>query len=390
VALGGPRLSWIAPLLAVAAALDRRTRRLGLPLLLGVPTAIVLVSFNATARFQNFRYAAPALLMLLAGAGLGAGAIARRGRGWSAAAAAAIAAATIAPLPRFPRQIEHFAQASANIAGQQVVVARRLAARAPSPRRVLVGDAGAIPYLSGLGAIDGLGLGGYRGLPFARASVHGAPAVVELIERLPPAERPDVLALYPSWWIGLADVFGRRAFGVRIEGNVICAADEKVVYDADWSPLAAPRERRDAAVDELDVGDLVDERAHAYSFPGPRGGWVIGRVLQLADGTPRFDAGRIVPEGKDESFTILHAGAESDGSAGLVLRTDGEGEPLVRVSIERAGRVSAIHEAALPPRPLDRWFELRVPLGDVRSGDRIRVSAVRGAWRGFHAWVIRE
>ena len=38
--------------------------------------------------------------------------------------------------------------------------------------------------------------------------------------------------------------------GVRIQDNVICAADEKVVYTADWSSLADPGEARSAAVDE--------------------------------------------------------------------------------------------------------------------------------------------
>src|SRR5262249_15049823 len=266
-------------LLGVAAAFDRRCRRLAVPLLLGAGSSVLLVSFNTTARFQNFRYAAPALLMLLTAAALGAGALAVRGPSGRAAAAVGGAVAIGAPAGAFPRQIAHFARASANIAGQQVEVAARLARSVPTPRRVLVGDAGAIPYLSGIDAIDGLGLGGYRGLPFARASVNGVPAVVELIERLPASERPDVLALYPSWWRGLADVFGRRVDAVKIADNVICAADEKVIYAADWSALADAAEAREGAVDELDTGDLVSEREHAYEVPAPRGGWVIGAVL---------------------------------------------------------------------------------------------------------------
>ena len=386
-ALGGARISWIVPLLGLAAALDRRSRRLALPLMGGAFLAIGLVALNNTARFQNFRYAAPSLLMLLAAAALGAAALARRGPASGVAAAVALGAAILGPAGGFPRQIDYFARASANIEGQQVEVARRLAARSPAPRRVLVGDAGAIPYLSGLDAIDGLGLGGFRGLPFARASVHGVPAVVELIERLPLGERPDVLALYPSWWVGLADVFGRRTGGVRILDNVICGADEKVVYDADWSALAPPGEARPGALDAVDVADLVDERAHDYGFPGPHGGWVIGAVLALPDGRARFDAGRIIPQGKSETFVLR---AASDGQARLVLRTDGEGEGAVRVAIERDGLVLAEREVTLPARAADRWHEISAPLGDVRGGDRVRVFAVRGAFRDYHAWLLRE
>lgn len=386
-AFGGPRLAWIVPLLGLTAALDRRSRRLAVPLLAGALLAVALVACNVTARFQNFRYAAPSLLMLLVAAALGAASLARRGRIGALVAGAGLATATLAPAGAFPRQIDHFARASANIAGQQVEVAHRLAARDPRPRRVLVGDAGAIPYLSGLDAIDALGLGGFRGLPFARASVHGVPAVVELIERLPPGERPDVLALYPSWWVGLADVFGRRVDAVRITDNVICGADEKVLYDADWSALAPPDDARAGAFDALDVADLVDERAHDYAFPGPRGGWVVGAVLALPDGRPRFDAGRIVPEGKSESFLIR---AASHGAARLALRTDGGPAGALRVSVERAGRPVAEREVPVPARPEGRWHEVGAPIGDVRGGDRVRVFAVRGAFRDFHAWLLRE
>jgi hypothetical protein len=382
--LGGARASWILPLLGLAAALDRKTRRLAIPLLLGATASVLLASLNTTARFQNYRYAAPAWLMLIALGALGAASLARVSR---PAATVALAAAIVAPAAGFARQIDHFARASANIAGQQVEVAARLATREPRPRRVLLGDAGAIPYLSGLPAIDGLGLGGYRGMPFARASVHGIPAVIELIERLPPSDRPDVLALYPSWWPGLADVFGKRAFGVHIEDNVICGADEKVVYDADWSALAPPDEAREGQLDALDVGDLIDERDHAYEMPAPRGGWVIGRVLPRADGAPRFDAGRIVPEGRGESFVLS---AASKGSAVLVLRTDGGSEGALRVTVERAGLASFTREVSLAARPDDRWHEISISIGEIRRGDRVRLFAVRNALRDFHLWVIRE
>ncbi|WP_437679830.1 hypothetical protein [Sorangium sp. So ce131] len=391
-ALGGPSYAWIFPLLGLVAALDRRARRLAVPLLVGAYGSLLLVALNATARYQNLRYAAPALMMLLAAAVLGTEALARRGRLAAALAAALALAALSAPAAWFPRQIDHFARASANIAGQHVEVARRLAARAPRPRRVLLGDAGAIPYLSGIPAIDGLGLGGYRGLPFARASVHGVPAVVELIERLGEGERPDVFALYPSWWVGLADVFGRRVDAVKIEDNVMCAADEKVIYEADWSALAPPGDRRDGAVDQLDVADLVDERAHGYAFPSPRGGWVVAAVLPDGDGgAPRFDAGRLIPEGREQSFAIAPPAALAGGPAALALRTDGGGPIALGVSVERTGVLLGPGEerVEVPARPADRWSEIRVPLRDVAQGDIVRIRSIQGTFRSFHVWLLR-
>jgi hypothetical protein len=388
-ALGGPLVSWIVPLLGLCAVIDRRSRRLALPLMVSAYAALMLVSLNSTARFQNLRYAVPTLLMLLAAAALGVGAIARLRRG-GVLATAALAGAVVAPARWFPKQIDHFARSSGNIEEQQAEVARRLSAEVPRRHQVLVGDAGAIPYLSGLGAIDGLGLGGYRGMPFARASVHGIPAVVELIERLPRGERPDVLALYPSWWKGLADVFGTRDYGVKIQDNVICAADEKVVYTPDWSALAEPGEVREGAVDELDVADLVDEKAHRYEVPAPRGGWVIGEVLrdEARAGKKRFDAGRIVPEGRADAFVVDARVAHRD--AVIVFRTSGGGAVRVRVDIERRGDVVESREVAYPARAGESWSEVRVGVSDVGGGDRVRTHAVSGAFPSFHVWVLRE
>jgi hypothetical protein len=397
LALGGWPGSAVMPLLALVALVDPRSRRLAAALVLGALGTVLLVALNATARFQNFRYAAPALLMLVAAAALGLAALARRGRRFCLPftrifwlpklALVAGLAAIVAPRGAFEHQIDRFARASANIREQQVEVGLRLAARSPAPRRVLVSDAGAIPYFSRLPALDGLGLGGFHDLPFARASVHGVPSVVELIERMAPADRPDVLAVYPGWWPGLADVFGRRFDAVRIEDNVICGADEKVLYDADFSPLARPGERRPRAIDELDVADLVSERAHEYVLPAPRGGWTIGAVLALEGGARRFDGGRLVPQGREERFRVSEGVAP--GPATIVLRTDGGPPQAIRVVVEREGRPRAVADAKLDERPRDRWTEVSVPILDVASGDTVRVASLVGAFRDFHVWIVR-
>ncbi|HVK67260.1 MAG TPA: hypothetical protein VM694_22400 [Polyangium sp.] len=383
VALGGPSFAFVVPLLALVAVFARRTRLLAAPLVMGAIGMLLLVSLNTTARYQNFRYAVPSLLFLLVAAALGAGELLRRGRGVRALGFVLALVATLAPARLFPRQIDHFARASGNIEHQQGEVARRLAALSPRPRRVLVGDAGAIPYLSGLSALDGLGLGGYHDLPFARASVHGIPAIVELIERMPENERPDVMAIYPGWFPELARSFGQEMFSVRIEDNVICAAPEKVVYAADWSSLAPKGATRAGSVFEVDVADLVDERAHGYTFPRPQAGWVIGATLRDEGGHPRFDAGRIVPQGQHESFVVAPHVAR--GPATLVLRTDG-GAP-VTLRIEHSG--GGTQTVEIPARDEGAWFEARVPLSSVGGRDSVKITARQNAWRSFHVWLVR-
>ena len=189
-------------------------------------------------------------------------------------------------------------------------------------------------------------------------------------------------------------MFGTRDFGVKIQDNVICAADEKVVYSADWSSLGEPGELREGAVDELDVADLVEEKAHRYEVSAPRGGWVIGAVLATGEGSgngsgkQRFDAGRIVPEGRQDAFVVSAGVARRD--AVIVFRTNGGGPGRLRVDVERAGQIVESREVAYPARPADRWSEIRVGVDEVAGGDRVVVHTVISAFPSFHVWVLRD
>lgn len=386
LALGGAPWSLVFPALALVSLVARDTRRLAVPLFVGGVGALGLACLNVTAPYQNFRYAVPSLLLLLATALLGAAVLARQSRVGALVATALLAVASAASFGELSRQTRHFARASRNIAEQQVEVARRLLAREPTPRRVFLNDAGAIPYLTGLSAIDGFGLGGFHDLPFARASVHGAPCVYELLERLPPAERPDLLAIYDAWWPGM-ERFGARVDGVLIEDNVICGAPEKVLRVADWSLFRGPEEATAGAVGELDVADLVDEREHLYALPAPGAGYAIQAVRNDATGAPRWDGGRLVPDGVSESFAVPLA--LSPGPALLYARTD---TPGVRVHVEvtRNGVTVAIAERVLEGSPEGAWVECPIPLVDVRGGDRVVLRPMGGTLRSFHYTLVRR
>lgn len=388
-ALGGRPWSLVLLGLVLASIAIRRTRLLALPLTLGAVGMLLLVSLNTTARYQNFRYAVPSILVCLVIALVGLSRLSSQGRMGRGVSAIVAALLIFAPVKHFPKQIDHFARASANIEGQQVTVGKRLAQQTPKPRRVFVGDAGAIPYFSGIDALDGLGLGGYHDLPFARASVHGVPAVIELIERLPDTERPDVLAIYPSWWPELAASFGKEMFTVHIDDNVMCAAPDKVVYAADWSLLMPAHETRPGPrdEDEIDIGDLVSERAHAYVFAKPKAGWVIGTALKDASGQTRYDAGRIIPEGRTESFVV--ATGLSRGPAALVLRTDAEAPTKIRIEVMRGSEQVFQEKRVIAARLGDHWNEPRIELSDIGGGDTVRITALNNAWRHHHAWILR-
>ncbi len=283
----------------------RRSRGLTWALVAAVPLLAVLVSLNATARYQGFRYYVPALLCLVALVVRGLYVVAAR---WPRVAALLAAALVAVTAPKLPVFRTHFERAAANIVDQQVEVGLRLARLTPPDARLLVGDAGAIPYFSGRAAIDALGLGGFRGLGFVRAANHGEAATLELLQHVEPAERPTHLALYATWFPVITREFGTEWFAVHLDDNVICGAATKTVYVANWShldehvperlvPVGAPAR----ILDHVDFADLESERAHAFvATPFAP----TGAEVRSEDENRHFDGCRRLAPNQEAIFTL--------------------------------------------------------------------------------------
>lgn len=396
--------------LAVLPLCFARTRRVAILLWTQILGWIVLVAFNGQVRWQNERYVMPAVAWMLILAVLGVSVCfrARAGRdvkrplrpsipavlilgalivqtigvltrpagdlptfrlSWLLAFGGAglglllfryrgmrIALVTLAVLfawdhqsPKMRDQKWFFGRASRNIRDQHLTLGKYLGET--KPKRVLVGDAGAILYESDRPGLDIIGLGGYHRLPFARAGVHGLPATLELLERVPRNERPDVLAIFPTWWgvlpIWFADDVLRR---FPVEGNVICGGYEQNVYRANWSLLNtgdtmrwepppdphkpwSGRTKEKARV-EVDVGDLVSEKENGYRFEQPQNGWTDMRVLPDPADPQKdmFDAGRRIAVGKRESFDAR--GLVLGKAFHVVVRLAQESATTVRVRVD--------------------------------------------------------
>jgi hypothetical protein len=287
-------------------------------------------------------------------------------------------------------QIWFFGRACRNIRDQHITAGKRLAAMTPKPKRVMVGDAGAIMYASDLPGLDLIGLGGFHDLPFARASVHGLGATLELLERIPRSQWPDAMAIYPSWWGDLPAWFGREAFEVPVRGNVICGGAEKVVYRTDWHALgtgAQPRARqpKERVVDELDVADLVSEREHRYEFSHPGAGFVDMKILPdpVNPSAPLFDAGRRIPEHRPEHFRMR---AAPDLPARLLLRTAPEHDGVLEVRVD--GRAIG----RLPMSASTSWIELGAELPPTgRSSFDLDLELITGGdWVNYHVWIVQS
>jgi len=438
-----PVFGMLVPALALGAIAVKETRRSGLILWGQIAGWLLLTAFNGQVRWQNERYTMPAVAWLLVAATIGAVALAKKsGRpnvvltlaigalalqavgvatrppntspeiriAWTTAILAGSALACILQLWSLrvvavvvalflARQHQEknergqrwfFGRASRNIRDEHIVAGRWLARY--KPRRILVGDAGALVYASDAPGLDIIGLGGYHELPFARAGVHGLPATLELIERMPAKERPDVLAIFPTWWGVLPTWFSSGVLArFPVEGNVICGGAEDVVYRADWHLLGtgeAPREipEGESVRDSVDIADLVSEKEHAYFFPQPAGGWTDMKILPdpSDEKSDLFDGGRRIAPGKNERFTLRNLGEGKP--AHLLIRSAPEtasnlfvrigGTPAVQLSFEKGAA----------------WVEAVVAL----PGDRIHGAIDVELWNqgpgdfvDYHVWVTQ-
>jgi hypothetical protein len=391
---------YIVPALAAVPLFPRSTRRVAVTLWASIVTWLAIVALNAQVRWQNERYTMPAVAWTLLLAALGVGILVdprgplaardRWDRGLFAARASLTSLLVILFLrheePRMRDQIWFFGRACRNIRDQHVTAGRILRQMSPSPRRVLVGDAGALIYASDLPGLDLIGLGGYHDLPFARAGVHGLGATLELIERIPARDRPDWLAIYPSWWGDLPTWFGKRVTGVPVLGNVICGGAEKVLYRADWRGLgegAKPLgpDAGERIIDEVDVADLVSERQHDYRFPRPSAGFVEARLLP-GPTHPQidvFDAGRRIPPERAEEFRMQLTGHPRTR---LVARTVPEHD--VEVDVSMNGKPVG----ALRFGKADGWREAAVDLPETSGSVEITLTARREDWVDHHVWAV--
>jgi hypothetical protein len=214
--------------------------------------------------------------------------------------------------------------------------------------------------------------------------VHGLGATLELIERIPAADRPDTFAIYPSWWGDLPGFFGRRITEVPVHGNVICGGAEKVIYRADWRGLGGggtPRSGTEGIVDELDVGDLVSEREHDYEFPHPGAGFVDFKLLVDPADPKRdlFDAGRRIPPRRSERFRIKTIAGKKTL---LIARTAPEHDGDVEVRIDGKA-IGAWHfERA------DGWREASIEISSERPTVDVTLTPLQLDWVDHHVWAV--
>jgi hypothetical protein len=391
-----PAVGWLVWVLALASLWFRETRRVALLLWASLLTWAMTVALNGQVRWQNERYSMPALAWLLVAATLGAAALLARGlarpyrpRGLALAfvTLAAMLGFAWQEAPNFRFQAWYFGRGARNIYDQHVTLGRVLKHEFQPEPTVLVGDAGAIPYVTEGPTLDVIGLGGYKGMPFARATRAHVGAAIELIEHMQPAERPALLAIYPSWWDELPLWFGTRLFEVPARGNVICGAPSAVVYRANWDALTGSERpfalgAGERVTAEFDWADVISETTTHYARLPPSGGRVALKVLPNPRAPRRdvFDAGRNTPEGTRERFTLE---VEPHRPLRLVVRAAPVADRAVPVTID--GRQAGTLRL---PRT-DGWLEVALELEPVAHARIVVELGPSGERVLYHAWVVQ-
>ncbi len=404
--LGVPvNVGWVVWVLALAPLAFKQTRRQGLLLWLCMAAWVLTVALNGQVRWQNERYTMPAVSWLLIAAALGAAVLAHRASqgllrarsdktparfiGWTLAGSSALTALLLFAVfqePRYRGQLWFFGRASRNIYEQHIAAAHLIGRSRAS--RMLVGDAGALPYVADIPALDIIGLGGFFDYPFARATRLGVAAGLELIERIPNTQRPDVMAIYPSWWGDMPAWFGTKVAAFYVRGNVICGGASKVLYRPDWSTMdrsGAPFELSDGerVVDELDAADLMSEQARGFKLHGAPG-YVSMKLLSHPkhEGVDGWDAGRLIAQGSTARFSLQ--GLSPKQSATLLFRfapaTKAEFEVVVGDTTQTVNL-----------QPKDGWVEYAVGLPGAAVGETIDVElrAMEGEAVLYHAWGLQ-
>jgi hypothetical protein len=284
------------------------------------------------------------------------------------------------------RELRAFADGSRTVRARQLAAGAAL--RAWQVASVIVEEPGAVAWVADRPALDLSGVGASGRLPFARAARLGEGAVVELVDRLAHDARPEFFAVTPGRWPTLAAFLGRREASFGTGGPLAQALGPLELSRADWSSLGggeldAPAALRpeERVVDVLDVGDLVSERAHAYT-PSHDGAFrVEHRVLPHPRDASRdrFDAGRRVGIGAPESFVLAIAA----GGGRLVLRS----ATAARRSVEVRADGNALGTLELAPNA--GWTEGSLALPASLTGRvRFELEALDAPFLDCHAWSI--
>ena len=322
--VGAVRVAWWA----------RREKQYLVGALVVLAPVVMMLAVVATSglwSFQNYRYIAPALPLLMIPVAIGlapAGRSPAVRRAWYAGAIVLVLLFARAARPRVVADARLYAQGAMDTNTQVVAIGRYVHDKLPDAN-VMFHDAGAIAYYGDTRVFDMLGLVTNHQAAVAN---NGPGARFEFLESLPPAQRPTHFAYYPSW-LGTTELYGevlrhtplRRAIEPR---RFAGSSDMQLLVASFDHTGTGERPLNDhsgwSIVDRVDIADLASERAHGWvgrlgrrAFGDPTARWSV--VERSTSSGLVVDGGRTI-RGGSERFTVH---VDRGKPTRVVLRTGG-------------------------------------------------------------------
>ena len=351
---------------------------------------------------HHFRYQIPFYHLYLVWSVVGVAVLVRAARErWKLAAWPVATYFLLATALSLPRWADTYGMNCKNIFDQQIRMARIIDRILPEDAHVGINDAGAIPYYSNRRTFDVLGLATEGQSRWFRS---GPGSLYERFENLERGERPGWFAIYPEWFF-FEEIFTQKVASVRLADNTICGADEKALYQADWSVLGRgespghPHAAGRSLVDGVDVADLDSETGHGFdgpastvyaAYPYPEPGQEMPRTKEEAEklmwGPVVADGGRRLSYVSTTlEMAVTLAGGKDVVIVGRVECRDLPATLHVTVDGERIG------EWRLGPSPGFAEPESLLPAGTIQDGEnRIGLEYEGEASAAvFHLWFYQ-
>jgi len=356
--------------------------------------------------FQNYRYIAPALPLLMIPVAIALAPphspeLPWLRRAWLAAAIVVVTLFANAARRGLTADMKLYAQGAMDTNTQVVAIGKYIHKRLPNAS-IMFHDAGAISYYGDARVYDMLGLVTNHQAAIAN---NGGGARFEFLESLPPEARPTHFAYYPGW-LGTPDFYGdallHTVLRPAIEPRRLVGEGDMQILVASWDHArSGERPLNDhtgwAVVDRVDIADLASEGAHAWSgrlgrraFGDPTARWSL--VERETQNGLVIDGGRTI-RGGGERFTVRLDHAKPSR---IVIRTGGQRSypwhEAITTPVELklfAGTKLLGHLSIAPPAGAFSELTFNIPPHSFKTNvAELRVEAA-GLYRVFHWFVLQ-
>ncbi len=255
--------------------------------------------------------------------------------------------------------------------------AARAARALPAGSRLVVCDAGAIPYLSGKWTFDIVGLTSPLGYNYFR---NGVGSRFEMFERLPKKKRPTHIAAY-----GFCLWHGSQGTILSMHRDMMVA--ELADKDARTGHLPITRYKGWSVVDQVDVADLHSEDDHDYGMTtrGAIQDNIVHRGIPDGDGIQKqvADGGRLVADRERMTFWAT-AGKDLKIVARYTVGLE------VNLILDAGGREFPVK---LEPTATNGWSEVtvQIPGSRIKRVNTLEVRTVnRAPYHAYHYFFLQK